>query len=708
MLIRTRLLLLGLATLALPWAGCQYAREMEASLRAAESEGLRAVAQTIATSLQGRSDLLYRSTGGQGSRAPAGPFDLEPVPLSPEPQLDGRDDDWPRVQRAWRTYGTVPRAAPEPALREVEPVAVLAGTAGRFLFVLLRVRDTGLVLDASDASALDPAAMGDRIWLGFATPRGELDQVFLSGWTTGDLRGRRIVTREFGRAEMADEPRVQGAWVRSPEGWTAELRIPLSMIADRFGVLVDDRARRGGEPRPMGSLAPGDLAPRGRLIAAAPELTSYLTQFAQPGVRIVAASPAGATLAEADALPLIAANSGAQALLSRLYRRFLDRAALAERITETERGRIDRIQAESAAAGRSSSAVFATSDERRMVVAAAAPIRESATGPVLGVLQVAQTADRWLLLRDRALTRLLNLTLLATLLVVGLIAVFGTRLAIRLERLRRASDAALTRDGRVHSAFPDVASKDELGAVARGFSALLERLDGYTSYLRTLAGKLAHEIRTPLTIVRSSLENLGTEPLSAPAREYLQRAREGSDRLGQILQAMGSATRVEEAIEGAEFVDCDLAAVLTGAAHGYSQAFPARRFAVVGAETACPIHAAPDLLLQMLDKLVDNAVDFSPVDSTITFRLVVPADSAQVAVEVDNVGPRLPPGSASRIFESLWQARVDRGDKPHFGLGLYIVRLIARRHGGWAEAEDLPDNSGVRFRVWLRRVVAQM
>jgi len=74
----------------------------------------------------------------------------------------------------------------------------------------------------------------------------------------------------------------------------------------------------------------------------------------------------------------------------------------------------------------------------------------------------------------------------------------------------------------------------------------------------TLAGKLAHEIRTPLTIVRSSLENLEAEPVPDSARTYLERARQGSERLNAILLAMGAATRVEEAIGAAERSRLDL------------------------------------------------------------------------------------------------------------------------------------------------------
>jgi ABC-type transport system involved in cytochrome bd biosynthesis fused ATPase/permease subunit len=62
MSLRLKLLLLGLATLVLPWAGGRYAREMESALRQGEADSLQALAQTIATSLQGRTDLLYRAT----------------------------------------------------------------------------------------------------------------------------------------------------------------------------------------------------------------------------------------------------------------------------------------------------------------------------------------------------------------------------------------------------------------------------------------------------------------------------------------------------------------------------------------------------------------------------------------------------------------------------------------------------------------------
>jgi len=691
MLIRTRLLLLGLATLALPWAGYQYAREMESSLREAERQSLLAVAETIATSLQGRRDLLSRDLSGAGARLPPGPRDLEPVPLRAEPQLDALVDDWPRVTTAWRAFES----------RSGERLRVLGGTFDRYLYLLVEAPEDVLVLDRTLGDALAPESLGDRIWLGFEDASGGTTQIFLSAPASGALQGRRITTRELGRPELIDEPRVQGSWRRLAQGWRAELRVPLSMLGARFGVLLDDRDQRGAMAEPLGSLATRDLQPLGRLLAGAPDLRDYLERFSQPGVRLIAATTAGATLAEVDELATPELVSAPQALLSRLYRRLLSRSGIDGRSSANERGRIDANQAQTAAAGRSESAILAVGPSRRILVAAAAPILDTDRRSVIGVLQVSQTADRWLVLRDRALTRLLNLTLLITAAAIIAMLLFGGWLSRRLGRLRRASENALSRDGVLSDRFPDSDARDELGDVSRSFETLLGRLRDYTNYLRSLAGKLSHEIRTPLTIVRSSLENLEAVPHSSEAARYIVRARQGTERLDAILKAMSAATRVEEAITSAERSRFDLAALMREAVEAYRSAFPQRQFAFNEPGGVLHLYGAPDLLMQLLDKLIDNAVDFSAPDSTITVRLQ--AHSDQLTVDVDNEGPPIADEMLDQLFESLWQARADRSDTPHFGLGLYIVRLIARFHGGEASALNLPSGHGVRFRVRLTR-----
>jgi signal transduction histidine kinase len=388
----------------------------------------------------------------------------------------------------------------------------------------------------------------------------------------------------------------------------------------------------------------------------------------QPGLRLTVATPAGRVLARVDALAQVTELSRQRGILARFYRRFVDRPG-------------DRSYIESTA-----------------------PIYDRDHREIIGSLSATQTGDRWFSLRDRALTQMLNFTLITSAIAVIAMFAFSAWLALRLSRLRRASESALTREGLV-TTFPETQAPDELGDVARGFSTLLGRLNEYTGYLRTLAGKLAHEIRTPLTIVRSSLENLESEQVPGTARIYLDRARHGSERLNAILIAMGAATRVEEAIGNAERSRFDLVPVIASAGDAYRVAFPERGFATELPPEPVMIDGAPDLIVQMLDKLIDNAVDFSPSGATIVIRLRL--ESSHIAVlEVDNPGPTIAPDTLGRLFESLWQSRkggLEEDSRPHFGLGLYIVRLIAEFHGGSAAAANLPDDSGARFTVRLAR-----
>jgi two-component system, OmpR family, sensor histidine kinase ChvG len=669
MSLRLKLLLLGLATLVLPWGGCRYARQMEAALREGEANSLQAVAQTISASLQGRTDLLYRE-GKSNEAEPAAtedepprpepqstPYDLQPIMLNAPPFLDGYGDEWPRTPGIWRYF-----------TKDKHRFGILTGVYERMLYGLLDVEDDHLVFDAPGANPLEPSGIGDRVWLGMRDPQGVEREFFIPAAGPGLITARRIETGEYGQQLAVDEPRITGAWQPSPKGYRIEFRVPLSMIGPRFGVLIDERNERGATPVSYGTLFSDDLHTVGRLIVSAPELTGYLAQFMQPGLRLAVSTASGRLLAQADALAQVTELGPQRGVMARFYRRFVDRPS------------------------------------DRTLIVSSAPIYDRDHHDVIGNLTATETAERWTRLRDRALTQMLNFTLITSAVAVIAMFAFAAWLAVRLSRLRRASESALTREGLI-TTFPETEAPDELGDVARGFSTLLGRLNEYTGYLRTLAGKLAHEIRTPLTIVRSSLENLETEKeVPASARIYLERARQGSERLNAILVAMGAATRVEEAISNAERSRFDLVPLISSAAGAYRIAFPERRFATELPQEAVMIDGAPDLIMQMLDKLIDNAVDFSPSGATLTLRLVL--ESHLAVLEVDNPGPPIAAGAQGRLFESLWQSRRSGGDndgRPHFGLGLYIVRLIAEFHGGSASAESLPGDAGARFMVRIAR-----
>lgn len=652
MSLRLKLLLLGLATLVLPWDGIRYAREMEAALRDSEQHALQAVSETIAASLQGRMDLLYRNPG-EPAPVNIGRYDLTPLVLTAPPYIDGYPDDWPQAPGAWRYYGS-----------GAHRFGILTGVHDRMLYALLEVRDPHLVFDAPGANPLDSSGLGDRVWVGYEDPQGSQQQVFLALTGPGPIIARRIEGGDYGEETTVEDPRIVGALQPTAGGYDVEIAMPLSIIGAQFGVLLDDRDRRGADPLSYGTLRGNDLHTQGLLTVASPALTPYLAQFMQPGIRLSVTTPGGAVLAQSDELAVPGVLAPEPGILTQVYRRFVDRQG------------------------------------EPQFIASGAPITAADRHTVIGDLEVTQAANRWEGLRDRALTRMLDFTLVTSAILVIVTFAFAAWLALRLSRLRRASESALTREGLV-TEFPETATPDELGDVARSFSRLLRRLNEYTGYLRSLAGKLAHEIRTPLTIVRSSLENLESEEVPREARQYLERARHGSERLNAILVAMGAATRVEEAIGNADRARFDLTPVIASAVNAYRIAFPERQFAAELPAEPVEIDGAADLIVQLLDKLIDNAVDFSPAGATITVRLR--REPAAAVLEVDNPGPPLAPEARGRLFESLWQSRSDSdGDsRPHFGLGLYIVRLIAEYHRGGVAAADLPDGEGARFGVWL-------
>jgi signal transduction histidine kinase len=250
---------------------------------------------------------------------------------------------------------------------------------------------------------------------------------------------------------------------------------------------------------------------------------------------------------------------------------------------------------------------------------------------------------------------------------------------------------------------------DEIGDLGRSYKQLLGRLDEYTQYLKTLTGKLSHELRTPLAIIRSSLDNLEHEKLDSEARVYSERAAEGAGRLTTILNAMSTASHLEQSIKSAEFETFDLNELIENAGAGYRGAYskPNSREGSRKAniQTRSPnhavmIHGSPDLIMQLLDKLVDNARDFCPEEGVIELGLVEIDEG--VRLTVSNDGPLLPEHMQSQLFDSLVSMREKREvNSAHLGLGLYIVRLIAERHNARVFAENRKDGSGVVFGLEL-------
>ncbi|HUL97481.1 MAG TPA: ATP-binding protein [Usitatibacter sp.] len=367
------------------------------------------------------------------------------------------------------------------------------------------------------------------------------------------------------------------------------------------------------------------------------------------------------------------------------------------RLPAGDESRPARSQIDRALIGVSSTQWRGTANRDVAILASAQPIFVG--DDIVGAVVVEETTGSIQILKESALENLLALTLAVVAAALVILLAFATRLTTRIRRLHAEADAAIDAQGRVRGEITPTRARDEIGDLTRTTAAVLARLRDYNAYLEAMAGRLSHELRTPVAVVRSSLDNLKAQDLPAASRVYVERAGEGVERLGRLVSRLSEGTRLERMLESAERERFDLAAVVAGCVEGYRAAYPQRRFDYAAPAGPVEMVGVPDAFAQLLDKLVDNANDFALAGTPV--RVSLSAAERRAVLAVENDGPPLPDATVARLFDSMVSMRPaqSRRDEGHLGLGLYIVRLVAEFHGGTVRALNLPGGRGVRFQV---------
>ncbi len=665
--LRRKLLLVALCTLALPVAGWLYVRQMEALLRDGQAQALLASAGAVARSL-----VVTGAVQPESGRAWY--VQQAPGPIT----VDGYGDDW------------APLTPWSQSLGQHGKLLLAEDDDGLYLYAV--VRNTRRVrADADDANAL----AADHLILALGNANGQR-RYLLASAAPGPLTAQPLDPAVDGLPDL-----LAAQWQEDGSGYQVELRLPATLHLRALGVGVYD-AVAGGDRMASDTRT---------LLSYSGKLSGELAQLVPDRVQARVLTSQGWLLARSGRLNTAPGADGQPGWFASLIYRSL----LATRLEDAspwsqDVPRLDTADVREASVGKPI-AVWRSGEERGSVVlAAAVPIERA--GKVDGVLLLEQASRSVPLLANKALLGLL-LTSFGVLLVAGgILLAFATRLSLRLGRLRNAAERAQLNDGRLdglfeQGRFPMTDAPDEIGDLARSFEQLFEVVDGYTDYLRTLASKLSHELNTPLAIVKSSLDNLEHAALPAEAQPYLARARDGVARLGALVRAMSESSRMERSITAAEPEDVDLRDVVRGCADAYRALIGTRRLDCVLPDVPLRLHCAPELIAQALDKLLDNALSFTPEHGWLRLSLSAVTDGAEI--ELANQGPLLPEAMQGRLFDSLVSLRdkATPGDAPHLGLGLYVVRLVAERHGGVASARNLDDGTGVAFSLRLHGMPRQ-
>lgn len=673
--LRRQLLLVSLLTLVLPWAGCQFIRETESALREGQQRMLSGTAQAIADSLSQFPDQFPpRDAAGN-----TGADQIYGHPLASEPLVDGYFDDWPLRRGSLR------------ALRGTDgTIRFVAGVYRGNLHLFVDVADDAVVYDqVRPGGSMQPYS--DFVTLISADGVAEPQEFVFRPEAPGAIVAAR---RENDR--LVEETRVAAHWQDTADGYQLEARFPRAILPTdlHLGVIISntgDAAQPGIRSASFSGRLPG------RFVTVSTLLQSVSSNYAQPGLRLIVTDSAGWRLARFGEIPSRGA-AGERRLPAPGWQRFVYNLLVepgpGEALAEPDpSGREQQGYVVRAMNAETATQWFRSSVTGGAVVAVAQPVWSG--NLQMGVLILQQGTDAILSLTNEALARLMSLTLLATLGAAIVLIAYSSWLSLRIRALSSAAERALG-DESVRAHLPSESASDEIGDLSRSFSRVLMQLGEYNEYLRTLASKLSHELRTPLTIVTSSLDNLEHDPDSDASAEYTARAKVGAERLQKILNAMSEASRVEEMIGDAEPGPFDLVAVLESTVAAYDDAWPERRFVFRPTTEQAAVNGSPELIVQMLDKLADNAVDFSARGDEIVVGLDI--DDETVTLSVTNPGPPLPERMRSQLFDSMVSVR-HGGRKEHLGLGLYIVRLIAEGHDGGVSSTNV--DGGVRFEVRL-------
>lgn len=291
----------------------------------------------------------------------------------------------------------------------------------------------------------------------------------------------------------------------------------------------------------------------------------------------------------------------------------------------------------------------------------------------------------------------LAVSVLLSVVLAGTIAEPVRRLAEAAERVRRGKTSRVE--------IPDfTARRDEIGELSGSLrdmtKALYDRIDAIESF----AADVAHELKNPLTSIRSAIETLDIAKTPEQRARLMDIIQHDIRRIDRLISDISDASRLDAELSRQELDDVHLDALAETVISLFNETGTAGTRRVhfdrpVGAraETAFCVKGVADRLGQVLRNLIDNALSFTPEGGNVYLRVARGKEAVRLVIEDE--GPGVAESSLEKIFERFHSDRPGPFGR-HSGLGLSISKQIVEAHGGriWAENRD---EGGARFIVEL-------
>lgn len=292
-----------------------------------------------------------------------------------------------------------------------------------------------------------------------------------------------------------------------------------------------------------------------------------------------------------------------------------------------------------------------------------------------------------------ALTTALLIGVLASMIAAGFLAAAVTRRLLRpLDAVRAATKRIAAGEYGGNVPLP---TDPELAAFATDVNTLANALATTEERRIRMLGEVAHEMRTPLTVLDGYVEGMIDRVFTADP-DTLASLTEELRRLHRLSDDLSSLSRAQEQRLNLHAVDADLSQLARRAATRLTPQFDdAEVSLIVDAATPVPVHVDPDRITQVLTNLMGNALSATPAGGTVTVATRV--ENARGVILVSDTGAGLDADDVDRIFERFYRAPNRLRQSSGSGIGLTIARAIARAHDGDVTASSPGKGQGARF-----------
>ncbi len=704
--LRLKLGLITLLLFAIPLSGFRLSSLLQESLLETRRETLMFSARAVASALSGRSGLFDRELfhSLDSNR------DLYLYQLSSPMRLNGKVDDWhPQIDEAVVfgeeniLFSTTHYHKNSFHFRHI------IGERGDYLYAIFLVTDDHIVYRKKNSIFL---SRSDHLQIGIEDKEGKLRRYKVAtnepGWVNGYLLPEDP-KRSF---PVTNEPRIQGVWRETEQGYNIELRIPLVLIGHKlaFAVADVDNPETGQILTILGTANPREKAEIGWLLAPSTIIEEILKSLNRPHSRIqivdinqhIRAS-FGTLKTEKEPPVAMEENifntllSTLHSFLTPLYQLFTEPFTTDFADPQSQPKTLDIQGLKEGLQGKSSITSYRLAEGQVEVMAAITPLLEK--DQIIGAVVVEQSTNEILAMKNRVIEESLTLTVLVLIFGGMGLLLFAFRVSSRIRRLRNQASEAIGSDGQILEIGQPSGAKDEIGDLSRTLTSMINQLKSQSEYREKMADNLEHEMRTPLASVSASLKNIAKEMEGQPQHisNYVDWALRDIQRLEDLLAAIRDATSLKDALGRGFMEEFHLDEALSlWLEHGWQRAFPGVRFLLESSGDLFPLYGDPDRIRQMLDKLIENSVAFYREETPIELHLT--REKNEILLQVINQGPTIPEDMLGTIFNSMVSIRTQKDAKPHLGLGLYIVRTIAEFHNCRISAANLNDDrSGVVF-----------